>query len=93
MQEMICYNNSPGLSLYLRMIALRLNMWKVIEQKEDQCIIKTCSTFRNYTVSFKVGQDFDEFTQGLDNRHVKVTKQELLLLKTPTSCVLFLPDE
>lgn len=48
-------------------------MRKVIEQKGDQYIIKTCSTFRNYTVSFRVGQEFEEFTEGLDNRHVKVT--------------------
>lgn len=61
-------------------------MRKVIEQKGDQYIIKTCSTFRNYTVSFRVGQEFEEFTEGLDNRHVKVTNtkhcaaQELLTL-------------
>lgn len=52
-------------------------MRKVIEQKGDECIIKTCSTFRNYSISFSVGQNFEEFTDGLDNRHVKVTKQEL----------------
>lgn len=51
-------------------------MRKVIEQKGDQYIIKTCSTFRNYTVSFRVGQEFEEFTEGLDNRHVKVTNTE-----------------
>lgn len=65
--------NSPGIRPYLRKIALKLKMRKVIEQKGDQYIIKTCSTFRNYTVSFRVGQEFEEFTEGLDNRHVKVT--------------------
>lgn len=70
-------NNSPGISPYLRKIALKLKMRKVVEQKGDQCIIKTCSTFRNYSITFRVGQDFEEFTEGLDNRHVKVTKQVL----------------
>lgn len=71
-------NNSPGISPSLRKIALKLKMRKVIEQKGDQCIIKTCSIFRNYSISFRVGQDFEEFTEGQDNRHVKVTKQEPL---------------
>lgn len=71
-------NNSPGIRPYLRKIALNLKMGKVIEQKGDQCIIKTCSIFRNYSISFRVGQDFEEFTEGQDNRHVKVTQQEPL---------------
>lgn len=60
-----------GVSVYIRKIALRLKLKKVIEQQGDLYIIKTLSTFRNYTVSFGVGQEFEEFTQGLDNRHVK----------------------
>lgn len=63
---------APGISPYIRKIALRLKLRKVIEQQGDQFIIKTASTFRNYAVSFRVGQEFEEFTQGLDNRHVKV---------------------
>lgn len=62
----------PGISPYLRKIALKLKLRKVIEQQGDQYIIKTASTFRNYTISFRVGQEFEEFTQGLDNIHVKV---------------------
>uniref|UniRef100_A0A667WQ41 Cellular retinoic acid-binding protein 1 n=1 Tax=Myripristis murdjan TaxID=586833 RepID=A0A667WQ41_9TELE len=57
---------------YLRKIAQKLKQRKVIEQQGDLYIIKTISTFRNYVFSFKVGQEFEEFTQGLDNRHVKV---------------------
>lgn len=83
-------NNSTGISAYLRKIALKLKMRKVIEQKEDQLIIKTGSTFRNYSISFRVGQDFEEFTQGLDNRHVKVTKQKLFNFKNP-SVTCFIP--
>lgn len=76
---MLMSNNNPaGIGPYLRKIALKLKMRKVIEQKGEQYIIKTCSTFRNYSICFRVGQVFEEFTDGLDNRHVKVTKQELL---------------
>lgn len=69
----VCF---PGISPYLRKIALRLKLKKVIEQQEDRFIVKTCSTFRNYTIAFRVDQEFQEFTEGLDNRHVKV-KMEL----------------
>ncbi|XP_069545097.1 retinoid-binding protein 7-like isoform X2 [Brachyistius frenatus] len=66
------YMIALGIRLYLRKIALRLNIRKVIEQQGDQYIIKTTSAFRNYTpIFFQVGQEFEEFTQGLDNRHVK----------------------
>ncbi|XP_053173749.1 retinoid-binding protein 7a [Scomber japonicus] len=65
------YMMALGISVYLRKIALRLKFRKVIEQQGDQFIIKTTTTFRNYTISFRVGQVFEEFTKGLDNRHVK----------------------
>lgn len=66
----------PGISPCLQKIALKLKQRKVIEQQGDQYIIKTFSTFRNYTISFMVGQEFVEFTKGLDNRHVKVKMKE-----------------
>uniref|UniRef100_A0A3Q1CRY9 Cellular retinoic acid-binding protein 1 n=1 Tax=Amphiprion ocellaris TaxID=80972 RepID=A0A3Q1CRY9_AMPOC len=65
------YMIALGISPFIRKIALRLKLRKVIEQQGDQYIIKTTSNFRNYTVSFRVGQEFQEFTQGLDNKHVK----------------------
>lgn len=61
-----------GISPQLRKIALKLKQRKVIEQQGDQYIIKTTSPFRNYTISFRVGQEFEEFTKGLDDRRVKV---------------------
>lgn len=64
--------NSQGINPYVRKIALRLKLKKVIEQQEDRYIIRTCGTFRNYAITFRVGQEFREFTEGLDNRHVKV---------------------
>ncbi|XP_059189443.1 retinoid-binding protein 7a [Centropristis striata] len=65
------YMIALGISQCLRKIAVMLKLKKVIEQQGDQYIIKTFSVFRNYTVSFRVGQEFEEFTQGLDNRHLK----------------------
>ncbi|KAM9855714.1 retinoid-binding protein 7a [Aulostomus maculatus] len=65
------YMIALGVSPYLRKIALGLKLGKVIEQQGNMYIIKTSSTLRNYTVSFQVDQEFEEFTQGLDNRHVK----------------------
>ncbi|XP_041655159.1 retinoid-binding protein 7a [Cheilinus undulatus] len=65
------YMIALGIGAYVRKIALKLKQRKVIEQQGDHFIIKTTSTFRNYTVTFRVGQEFEEFTQGLDNRHVK----------------------
>ncbi|XP_070695998.1 retinoid-binding protein 7a [Pempheris klunzingeri] len=65
------YMIALGVSLHLRKIALKLKPRKVIEQQGDQYIIKTATTFRNYTVSFRVGQEFEEFTKGLDNVHLK----------------------
>lgn len=65
------YMIALGISRLVRKIAVKLRMRKVIEQQGDQFIIKTISTFRNYTIAFRVGEEFEEFTQGLDNRHVK----------------------
>lgn len=70
-----CSGISPG----IRKIALKLKLKKVIEQLEDQYVIKTVSKFRNYSVSFREGQEFEEFTKGLDNRQVKVRKGAWLI--------------
>lgn len=65
------YMMALGIGPYLRKIAVKLKLRKIIEQQGDHFIIKTTSTFRNYSISFRVGQEFAEFTKGLDNRHVK----------------------
>ncbi|KAM9189771.1 retinol-binding protein 2 isoform 1-T1 [Dugong dugon] len=54
-----------------RKIALCLTQMKIIHQNGDNFKTKTNSTFRNYNVDFTVGVEFDKYTQGLDNRHVK----------------------
>ncbi|XP_034733432.1 retinoid-binding protein 7a [Etheostoma cragini] len=65
------YMIALGIPRPIRKIALKLKQRKVIEQQGDQYIIKTVSTFKNYTTSFRVGQENKEFTKGLDNRHVE----------------------
>lgn len=60
-----------GISPALRKTALKLKLKKVIEESGDVCRIKTKSAFRNYTVSFTLGQPFEEVTRGLDNQHLK----------------------
>ncbi|XP_037124353.1 retinoid-binding protein 7a [Syngnathus acus] len=75
--DMISNENFEGYMIALdinpciRKIALKLKLKKLIEQQGDRYVIKTCTTFRNYTVSFRVGQVFEEFSGGLDNRHMK----------------------
>ncbi|KAJ8378893.1 hypothetical protein AAFF_G00233270 [Aldrovandia affinis] len=54
-----------------RKIAGLLKTQKVIRQDGDSFTMKTLSTFRNYSSSFKIGVEFDEVTQGLDNRKCK----------------------
>ncbi|XP_071376192.1 retinol-binding protein 2-like [Centroberyx affinis] len=54
-----------------RKIAAHLSQTKVIVQNGDKFETKTLSTFRNYEVDFTVGEEFEEYTKGLDNRTVK----------------------
>ncbi|KAF3820346.1 hypothetical protein GH733_015855 [Mirounga leonina] len=54
-----------------RKIAKLLKPQKVIEQDGDSFTIHTYSSLRNYFVTFKVGEEFDEDNKGLDNRKCK----------------------
>uniref|UniRef100_A0A3B3HDL4 Cellular retinoic acid-binding protein 1 n=1 Tax=Oryzias latipes TaxID=8090 RepID=A0A3B3HDL4_ORYLA len=65
------YMKALNIDFATRKIALALSQTKLITQDGDKFTIKTCSTFRNYEISFTVGVEFDEHTVGLDNRHVK----------------------
>ncbi|KTF79141.1 hypothetical protein cypCar_00026533 [Cyprinus carpio] len=65
------YMIALGISLYTRKIALKIKHRKVIEQVGDRYVVKTLSTFRNYTFSFRVSEEFQEFTKGLDDRNCK----------------------
>lgn len=69
----LVYCCSPaGIGLSTRKIALKLKQRKMIEQVSDKYVIKTLSTLRNYVFSFRVDEEFDELTKGLDERHCKV---------------------
>ncbi|XP_067826468.1 retinoid-binding protein 7a isoform X2 [Heptranchias perlo] len=65
------YMQALDINFATRKIAVLLKPQKIIEQKGDSFIIKTNSTFRNYHVQFTVGEEFEEDTNGLDNRKCK----------------------
>ncbi|CAL8369328.1 unnamed protein product [Lota lota] len=65
------YMVALGISSGLRKTAIKLKQKKVIEERGEECIIKTISALKNYTLSFTVGHQFDEVTKGLDNQCLK----------------------
>ena len=67
-----CAQCPPGVGPGLRRAAAKLKQKKVIEERGGVCCIKTISVLKNYTCSFRVGHQFDEFTKGLDNQRLKV---------------------
>ncbi|KAB1268998.1 Retinoid-binding protein 7 [Camelus dromedarius] len=66
------YMVALGIDFATRKIAKMLKPQKVIKQNGDSFTIHTYSSLRNYSVTFKVGEEFDEDTKGLDNRKCKV---------------------
>ncbi|XP_064350141.1 retinoid-binding protein 7 isoform X1 [Camelus dromedarius] len=65
------YMVALGIDFATRKIAKMLKPQKVIKQNGDSFTIHTYSSLRNYSVTFKVGEEFDEDTKGLDNRKCK----------------------
>ncbi|XP_064825115.1 retinoid-binding protein 7-like [Oncorhynchus masou masou] len=65
------YMVALGIDFATRKIASMLKPQKVIEQDSDSFTIKTLTTFKNYTVSFKIGEEFEEVTKAMDNRKVQ----------------------
>ncbi|KAB5579840.1 hypothetical protein PHYPO_G00199580 [Pangasianodon hypophthalmus] len=65
------YMKILNIDLVTRKIAAHLSQTKVIIQDGDKLTIKTLSTFRNYEISLTIGEEFDEYTKGLDNRMLK----------------------
>ena len=61
---------------------------KVIEQNGDSFTIHTNSTFRNYVVKFKVGEEFDEDNKDVDNRKCKVKIIYLVLAVLSFCCLV-----
>lgn len=64
--------NSTGIDFATRKIAGMLKPQKIFEQDGDSFTIKSLTTFRNYSSSFKIGEEFEEITKGLDNRKCQV---------------------
>lgn len=77
-----------GIDFATRKIASLLKPQKVIKQEGDSFTIRTLSTFRNYQVSFKIGEEFTEETKGLDNRSCQVSwkKKQKNNLTTTNVC-------
>uniref|UniRef100_H3A7B5 Retinol binding protein 7 n=1 Tax=Latimeria chalumnae TaxID=7897 RepID=H3A7B5_LATCH len=65
------YMMALGIDFPTRKVAKLLMPQKIIQQDGDNFTVRTLSTFRNYHVEFKVGEEFDEDTKGLDNRKCK----------------------
>ncbi|KAI1892615.1 hypothetical protein AGOR_G00135400 [Albula goreensis] len=65
------YMTALGVSPAMRKIALKLKHRKVVEQTGDLYVVKTLSSLRSYTLTFRVDEEFLEFTKGLDDRHCK----------------------
>ncbi|MCJ8732068.1 hypothetical protein PDJAM_G00206700 [Pangasius djambal] len=65
------YMKILNIDLVTRKIAAHLSQTKIIIQDEDKLTIKTLSTFRNYEISLTIGEEFDEYTKGLDSRMLK----------------------
>lgn len=70
-----------GIDFATRKIASLLKPQKVIKQDGDSFTIRTLSTFRNYEVSFKIGEEFTEETKGLDNRSCQARGENIITTK------------
>nr|XP_023649411.1 retinoid-binding protein 7 [Paramormyrops kingsleyae] len=62
------YMVSLGIDFATRKVAGLLKTQKVIEQDGQFFTMTTVSALRNYKSSFKIGEEFEEVTKGLDNR-------------------------
>ncbi|XP_018589410.1 retinoid-binding protein 7-like [Scleropages formosus] len=60
-----------GICPMLCKLALKVKQRKVVEQRGDVYVVKTLSSLRNHSLSFRVNEEFEEFTKGLDERHCK----------------------
>ncbi|XP_072469619.1 retinol-binding protein 2 [Notamacropus eugenii] len=65
------YMKALDIDFATRKVAKHLSQTKIIAQDGDHFKTKTTSTLRNYELEFTVGVEFDEYTKGLDNRHVQ----------------------
>lgn len=76
-----------------RKIAKMLKPQKVIKQEGDMFTINTTSTFRNYFLQFKIGEEFEEDNKALDNRKCKVRSLRETALEYLNIKLLLLKDK
>lgn len=57
-----------------RKIASMLKPQKVIKQEGDSFTFRTITSVLSYECSFKIGEEFEELTKGMDNRKCQVTE-------------------
>ncbi|KAK6186365.1 hypothetical protein SNE40_008413 [Patella caerulea] len=65
------YMKSMDVSFVLRKVGNSITSYEEIRQNGDEWEILVTSTFKNQTLKFKLGEEFDEHT--MDGRHVKST--------------------
>lgn len=82
--QLILFSPVKGIDFATRKIAKMLKPQKVIKQDGDMLSIHTTSTFRDYMLQFKIGEEFEEDNKGLDNRKCKVrlTIYKLIIIKS-----------
>nr|XP_055059117.1 retinol-binding protein 1-like [Misgurnus anguillicaudatus] len=67
------YLKALDINVAIRKIATMMKPDKDITQDGNHFIIKTLSSFKNYSIDFVIGQEFEEDFTGLDNRKCKTT--------------------
>ncbi|XP_057188944.1 retinol-binding protein 2b [Triplophysa rosa] len=65
------YLKALDISFAIRKIALHLRPAKIFTQDGNNFVIKTQSTFKSFELSFTVGVEKEEITEGFDNRVIK----------------------
>uniref|UniRef100_A0A8C9RRH6 Retinol binding protein 7a, cellular n=1 Tax=Scleropages formosus TaxID=113540 RepID=A0A8C9RRH6_SCLFO len=69
--DMVSSINFEGYMVALSRWGGLVKQRKVVEQRGDVYVVKTLSSLRNHSLSFRVNEEFEEFTKGLDERHCK----------------------
>ncbi|KAF7207936.1 retinoid-binding protein 7 [Nothobranchius furzeri] len=62
------YMVALGIDFATRKVASMLKPRKVIKQDGDNFHFQTITTLKTYECSFKIGEEFEEVTKGMDNR-------------------------
>uniref|UniRef100_A0A8C6P2C6 Cellular retinoic acid-binding protein 1 n=1 Tax=Nothobranchius furzeri TaxID=105023 RepID=A0A8C6P2C6_NOTFU len=66
------YMVALGIDFATRKVASMLKPRKVIKQDGDNFHFQTITTLKTYECSFKIGEEFEEVTKGMDNRLCQV---------------------